>query len=246
MAQEVGADLWHMNAVSCTFGYRFPGHEAGFYAQMPADGFFIVDRTGRRYFDELAVENHTVFNLLGVRNPANGTLDRLPSFIIFDDKTRLAGPVFNNKTGYNRHYRWSPDNSAEIANGWIVSAPTIEKLAARLDLPSEALRGSLRAFNQLAGGAADPLGRAHERILGLDSPPFYGAPLWPCLLNTQGGPRRSAEAEVLDPFGRPIPGMYSAGELGSIWGPLYPGSGNVAEALVFGQIAGTNAATRQP
>jgi succinate dehydrogenase/fumarate reductase flavoprotein subunit len=68
-------------------------------------------------------------------------------------------------------------------------------------------------------------------------PPYYGIPLWPCLLNTQGGPRRNERAQVLDPFGAPIPGLFSAGELGAIWGTLYPGSGNVADALVFGEIA---------
>lgn len=43
--------------------------------------------------------------------------------------------------------------------------------------------------------------------------------------------------------GTPIPGLFSAGELGSIWGSLYPGAGNVTEAVVFGRIAGRSAAT---
>jgi succinate dehydrogenase/fumarate reductase flavoprotein subunit len=40
----------------------------------------------------------------------------------------------------------------------------------------------------------------------------------------------------------PVPGLFSAGELGSIWGALYPGAGNVTEAVVFGRIAGRSAA----
>jgi acetyl esterase len=47
---------------------------------------------------------------------------------------------------------------------------------------------------------------------------------------------------VLDPDGRPIPRLYSAGELGSIYGFLYQGGGNLAECLAFGRIAGANAA----
>ena len=70
-------------------------------------------------------------------------------------------------------------------------------------------------------------------------------PLWPCLLNTQGGPRRNARAEVLDVHGQPIPGLYSAGELGSMWGQLYPGAGNIGEALVTGQIAARSALADQ-
>ena len=62
----------------------------------------------------------------------------------------------------------------------------------------------------------------------------------PALLNTDGGPRRSANAEILDPNGDPIPNLYSAGEFGSIWGHFYEGSGNIAECLVFGRIAARN------
>jgi succinate dehydrogenase/fumarate reductase flavoprotein subunit len=51
---------------------------------------------------------------------------------------------------------------------------------------------------------------------------------------------------VIDVNGNPIKRLYSAGELGSIWGILYPGGGNVTEALSFGRIAGRNAAAEVP
>jgi succinate dehydrogenase/fumarate reductase flavoprotein subunit len=47
---------------------------------------------------------------------------------------------------------------------------------------------------------------------------------------------------VLDPFGRPIPGLFAAGELGQAMGLLYPADGgNLSEALCFGQIAADSA-----
>ena len=52
---------------------------------------------------------------------------------------------------------------------------------------------------------------------------------------------RSAKGEILDYDGNPIPGLYSAGEFGSIWGHYYEGGGNVAECLVFGRISAQNA-----
>lgn len=64
----------------------------------------------------------------------------------------------------------------------------------------------------------------------------------PVALNTQGGARRDAKARVLDTRGAPIPGLYSAGEFGSIWGHAYPGGGNITEAPVFGRIAAAGAA----
>jgi succinate dehydrogenase/fumarate reductase flavoprotein subunit len=39
-----------------------------------------------------------------------------------------------------------------------------------------------------------------------------------------------------------IPGLFAAGELGSIWTDLYPRGGNLIEAIVSGRIAGAAAA----
>ncbi len=50
----------------------------------------------------------------------------------------------------------------------------------------------------------------------------------------------------MDVFDRPVPRLYVAGELGSIWGSIYQGSSNVCEALVYGQIAGESAAGEKP
>ena len=73
-------------------------------------------------------------------------------------------------------------------------------------------------------------------------PPFYAFPIQMGILNTQGGPTRSAKGEVTDVDGNPIPRLYSAGELGCIYGYMYNGGGNVGEALASGRIAIRNAA----
>ena len=49
-------------------------------------------------------------------------------------------------------------------------------------------------------------------------------------------------AEILDLDGNPIPHLYSAGEMGGITACMYQGGTNVAECLIFGEIAGKNAA----
>lgn len=73
-------------------------------------------------------------------------------------------------------------------------------------------------------------------------PPFYGFPLNVGVLNTQGGPTRSAKGEVTDVDGNPIPRLFAAGELGCIYGYMYNGGGNVGEALASGRIAVRSAA----
>jgi succinate dehydrogenase/fumarate reductase flavoprotein subunit len=73
-------------------------------------------------------------------------------------------------------------------------------------------------------------------------PPFYAMQMTPLLYNTQGGPQRNEKAEILDPDGGVIRGLYGAGECGSIWGHAYQSSTNFAETIVFGRIAGREAA----
>jgi predicted oxidoreductase len=76
--------------------------------------------------------------------------------------------------------------------------------------------------------------------------PFYAVELLPSMLNTQGGPRRNEKGQIVRPDGTPIPRLYSAGELGSIYSYLYQGTGNIGECLAFGRVSGRNAAAEAP
>jgi predicted oxidoreductase len=109
------------------------------------------------------------------------------------------------------------------------------------------LEKTIGRYNDSCKSGTDPdFHRARESLLGLATPPYYAIELWPWMVNTMGGPRRDFKARVLDTKGNPIARLYSAGELGSLWGHLYCGGGNVGEALAVGRIAGANAAAEIP
>jgi predicted oxidoreductase len=77
------------------------------------------------------------------------------------------------------------------------------------------------------------------------TPPFYGVELVPAVTFTTGGGRRDARGRVLDVDGRPIPGLYEAGALGSIFANLFQNGASLAECIVSGRIAGSEAVTRR-
>ena len=94
----------------------------------------------------------------------------------------------------------------------------------------------------MADGLTDAFGRTPT--VPLQTPPYYALELSPTCLNTQGGPRHNGLAQVLNTEAMPIEGLFSGGELGSIFPDMYNGGGNLGETMVFGRIAGRNAAHR--
>lgn len=73
--------------------------------------------------------------------------------------------------------------------------------------------------------------------------PFYAARLWPKVHHTMGGLVINKDAQVIGFNMKPIPGLYAAGEVtGGVHGAVRLGGVAMADCLVFGRIAGKNAA----
>jgi succinate dehydrogenase/fumarate reductase flavoprotein subunit len=248
MAGEIGADLWHMSAVAATFGYKFPEFEFGIRHFMPYAGFIYVDQMGKRFMDETGTDVHAMWAPTSYIDMKTLQRTRIPSYAIFDEDTRTRGAVARTDRGkVSDVYQWSSDNSVEIRKGWIQAAEDISDLASRIHIRPDQLQMTVSQYNLQCIGGYDPeFGRSPNTLIPLGRPPYYAIAIWPCLYNTQGGPKRNDQAQVLDVWGRPIKRLYSAGELGSLWYRNYPGGGNVSEALAFGRIAGRKAAGEPP
>lgn len=89
-------------------------------------------------------------------------------------------------------------------------------------------------------------GRSGDRIAAIQIPPYYALELVPIFTNTQGDPRRNKYAQILDTNRKPIPSLYIARELGSIWEWHYQGAGDFSKCIAFGRIAGEHAAAEKP
>lgn len=85
-------------------------------------------------------------------------------------------------------------------------------------------------------------------VLGpVNRAPFYALKVEASALGTVGGPKTDARAQVLDTEGRPIAGLYSAGNAGGApTKGFYGGAGGtISLGLVFGYLAGRESARRQ-
>ena len=135
-----------------------------------------------------------------------------------------------------------------------VKADSIEALAEALGLPADALAETLARYNAACGaGAFRPLERDGLATTGLvppksnwarpiDRAPFMAWPVISANVFTFGGLKVDRHARVIDQDGRPISGLYAAGETMGIYYRTYTGSTSVLRGAVFGRQAALHAA----
>ena len=245
MAMGVGADLWHMsNSAGFSWTYQNPKLSTVGLMGPNAKMGVIVGLGGTRFMNEAAQNRHGRIDIGGrwISTPMP-----LPSYVVHDQAQLNEGKKFMST--------FSDGYAEEIAAGEVLVGNTLEELAEAIrqsnggedapDFSTEKFVATIAAYNKRfdAGEDAD-YGRPFSTMVPVKDGPFYALKIGPTYFNTMGGPRRNAKAQVINVDGYPIEGLFSAGELGSIFCDMYNGSGNLGETMVFGRIAGFNAAAR--
>jgi flavocytochrome c len=111
--------------------------------------------------------------------------------------------------------------------------------------PSRQLMETIESYNSYVNEKSDPIfGKPIlDNAEPLSNPPYYCIRLWPKVHHTMGGVLINCEAQVLNLSKQPIKGFYAAGEVtGGVHGASRLVSCAIVDCLVFGRIAGKNAA----
>ena len=256
MALEVGASVANMSNAWWQMSTReAAAHRSGkpnyllVQQERTNPGSIMVNRSGRRFVNE-AVNYNSLGRVLHNYDAHTSEFSNLPYWIILDDRFRSRYRFFTSRPGL-------PDPS------WSVHADTIEQLAELIGLDGSALRETVDRFNAgVRAGHDDEFQRGDSTFdnhwgdqsfeppfctLGvIDQPPYYAAQMEAGVLGTCGGPRPSADAQVLDWSDRPIPGLYvcsntMAAPTAGIYGG---GGGTLGPGMTFGFIAGRHAAQK--
>jgi len=138
-----------------------------------------------------------------------------------------------------------------------VKASTLEELVTKLDgVDCDACLRELQAYNKavrtdIPYNSAIKDGRRTEGLRvnktnwanTIDEPPFEAYAVTCGVTFSFGGVKVSTAGQVEDTAGKPIPGLYAAGELvGGIFYHNYPGGTGLTSGAVFGKLAGSSAA----
>jgi succinate dehydrogenase/fumarate reductase flavoprotein subunit len=102
------------------------------------------------------------------------------------------------------------------------------------------------SFREIENGLDKDYGKPIlSNARSLKRPPYYCIRLWPKAHYTMGGVLISSKAQVLNLSLQPMRGLYAAGKVtGGVHGACRLGSCAITDCLVFGRIAGKNAAKR--
>lgn len=137
-----------------------------------------------------------------------------------------------------------------------LKADSLEALARLCEIDAASLARTVKEFNaacqpgefkplQVDGLATDGLEIVKSNwARPIDQGPFYAYPIIPGICFTYGGVKTDTAARVVDQDGRPIPGLYAAGEAAGLYHQVYTGATSVMRGAVFGKLAGEHAAAR--
>lgn len=209
----------------------------------------IVDTAGKRFMNESA----SYVDCGHWQYERNKQVASIPAYLIFDQHHHKYYPLGVGLPG--------AEPKEYFESGMLTKADTLAELAMKIGVNPQGLEETVARFNQNAVNGKDPDfhrgDSAYDRIYSdprvkpnpnlapLTKAPFYAVKVYPGDLGTKGGLLTDEFARVLKENGKPIEGLYAAGNSSaSVMGHTYPGPGStIGPAMVFGMIAGRHIAT---
>ena len=218
MAKAIGADL-----VGMGFAQLMPSSHpvdgslfSGIWGSAETQVF--VNKEGKRYVNEYAERD-------------------VLSKAALEQTDGIFYIICDNKIAKNA------DVAGMEAKGNVVVADTLEELAEKLGIPADTFVETIERYNSFVDAQKDD--DFGKPLFGekIDEAPFVATPRSPSLHHTMGGVKIDTNTHVISTEGNVIDGLYAAGE---VTGGLHAGNrlgGNaMTDFLVFGRIAGENAA----
>ena len=186
---------------------------------LRGDGAILVNQEGQRFTDEVGTRDAV--------SAAEIAQTGSYSYLIVDQAMADASSVIQ---GY-------------IKKGFTIEGADYEELAEALEIDPEAFAQTMNEWNACVEAKEDTAFGRTSFANPLDNAPFYAIKVTAGIHHTMGGLKINANAEVLNTEDEVIDGLFAAGEVtGGVHGANRLGGNAVADFVVFGRIAGQNAA----
>jgi succinate dehydrogenase/fumarate reductase flavoprotein subunit len=249
-AVDAAMDCGNTQNAAWTVVSLYPGRDGmmrpwpHLFLDRPKPGYIAVDAKGERFGDEADLNFVVAMHRAGA----------VPAHLICDSNALHKYGLGAVLPGGFRLRRLRKA-------GYIIEAPTVAALAARIGVDAAGLGRSVARNNDFAimgedrdfgkGGNAfdrsigDPMHKPNPCLGPIATPPFYAVRINPGDATTTLGLLTDGRARVLEETGAPIPGLYACGlDMNSLWRGIPPGNGaNNTLSLTFGYIVGRDLAS---
>jgi len=183
-------------------------------------GGLLLDNTGKRFVDELQHRDYVTGK-------------------IWENKKYPIRLVLNSTA--SKSIEWHCKHY--VGRGLMKRFENGEALAKEFGLPPAVLRNTFEDYNQSVRTKKDPFGKKFFQGEWKFDDSFHVAVMTPVLHYTMGGLEIDPESRVLDKTGKPIPGLFAAGEVaGGVHGANRLGGSSLLGCVVFGRVSGDSAA----
>ncbi|KAG9103070.1 hypothetical protein FRC06_000309 [Ceratobasidium sp. 370] len=184
-------------------------------------GGLLLDAEGQRFADEL-----------GHRDYVTGRIWENKKYPI---RLILNGQASREIEWHCKHY---------VGRGLMKRVESGEALAKEMGLKPEIIKATFDKYNAGVKAKKDPFGKKffHGGEFKMNDF-FHVAHMTPVLHYTMGGLNIDPESRVLSESGKPIPGLFAAGEVaGGVHGANRLGGSSLLGCVVFGRVSGDSAA----
>ncbi len=215
----------------------------------PKPGLIAVNSAGRRFVNEA----DSYHDFVKAMFRSNESVPSIPAWLVCDR-------VFLRNYGLGAiHPVWQQVAFFEKI-GYVVSAPTIAALAAKIGVDGKALAEEIERHNRAAvTGVDEAFGKGSKALnrhngdpehdgpnpclKAIEHAPFFAMAVYPAPLGTSAGLRTNADSQVLAADGAVIPGLYACGnDMCSVMQGNYPGPGStLGPAITFAYRAAMHA-----
>lgn len=186
----------------------------------------LVNLEGKRFVEEL--ERRDVISFATTEQTGG------VSYMYFDEASmQAAGVAESHKAEYENL----------IERGILVKANSVEEAAEHFGIDAEELQKTIDRYNGYCETGKDLEFNKRGDLIPFEEGPCYIMKSKPAIHHTMGGLKINENAQVIDKENNIINGLYAAGEVtGDIHGTNRLGSDAIADIVIFGRIAGENAA----
>lgn len=226
MAESIGAETLQMNYIQT---YPTCNPETGiisYVANSRFDGAVLLNQEGKRFVEEM--ERRDVISR-GIMNQSGSY-----AYLIWGQEVEEVGHM----TEVHKQ-----ELESMVKDGVFYQADSIEELAKHFNIETDAMKAALTKYNEDVRAGKDSDFNRRGTLRTIEKAPFYIQKVVPSVHHTMGGLKINTEAQVLAADGQVIEGLFAAGEVtGGIHGTNRLGGNAVTDVIVFGRVAGKNAA----